>query len=101
MTVRRLTTREVCALGRFSRATMWRRVQSGALPAPIDHARQALFDAEAVERALSIVTAKAPAEASKAAVAERMAQLERRWQARQARRNQMALPAIHSASDAD
>lgn len=49
----RLTTREVCALGRFSRATMWRRVRKGWLPGPIDHAREALFDDRAVRAALA------------------------------------------------
>lgn len=50
--MRRLTTKEVCALGRFSRATLWRRVHDGRLPRPIDHARQALFDEAAVIAAL-------------------------------------------------
>lgn len=49
----RLTTREVCALGRFSRASLWRRVQTGRLPKPIDHAREALFDEAAVTAALA------------------------------------------------
>ena len=50
----RITTAEVCALGRFSRATMWRRIKVGALPGPIDQARQALFDRDAVITALAV-----------------------------------------------
>ena len=50
----RITTSEVCVLGRFSRATLWRRVASGALPAPIDHGREAIFDRDRVAAALAI-----------------------------------------------
>lgn len=50
----RLTTSEVCALGRFSRATLWRRVAAGTLPAPIDQAREAIFDRERVMGALAV-----------------------------------------------
>lgn len=50
----RVTTSEVCVLGRFSRATLWRRVASGALPAPIDQAREAIFDRDRVVAALAI-----------------------------------------------
>ncbi|MFZ5721692.1 MAG: helix-turn-helix domain-containing protein [Pseudomonadota bacterium] len=39
----RMTTNEVCKLDRISRATLWRRIRSGALPAPVDRGRQALF----------------------------------------------------------
>lgn len=49
----RLTTTEVCQLARLSRASVWRRIAAGRLPAPIDHGRQALFCAEAITRALS------------------------------------------------
>lgn len=49
----RLTTDEVCALARVSRATLWRRVAQGRLPAPIDRGRTALFCAEEVFAALS------------------------------------------------
>ena len=48
----RLTTSEVCRIARFSRATLWRRVASGRLPKPIDHAREALFCAKAIKSAL-------------------------------------------------
>lgn len=48
----RLTTTEVCQIARISRATLWRRVACGRLPKPIDQARQALFCAEGIERAL-------------------------------------------------
>lgn len=50
----RITTSEVCALGRFSRATLWRRVASGALPSPIDQGREAIFDRDCVVAALTI-----------------------------------------------
>lgn len=48
----RLTTTEVCQLARLSRASVWRRIAAGRLPAPIDHGRQALFCAQAVAEAL-------------------------------------------------
>jgi predicted DNA-binding transcriptional regulator AlpA len=48
----RMTTREVCRLGRMSPATLWRRIKAGRMPAPVDHARQALFDRDAVLQSL-------------------------------------------------
>jgi predicted DNA-binding transcriptional regulator AlpA len=48
----RFTTTEVCALARLSRATLWRRIAAGRLPAPIDRGREALFDADAIAVAL-------------------------------------------------
>ena len=56
----RLTTSEVCAMGRFSTATLWRRVRYGRLPKPIDHAREALFDADAIHSALGSKVQDAP-----------------------------------------
>ena len=50
--VERLTTYEVLALSRISRASLWRRVASGRLPKPIDRGRQALFLKSAVLEAL-------------------------------------------------
>ena len=50
----RITTAEVCALARISRATMWRRVRAGALPRPIDYGREALFDQGQVVAALAV-----------------------------------------------
>lgn len=49
----RMTTTEVLALARISRATLWRRVASGRLPRPIDHGRQSLFARVAVIAALT------------------------------------------------
>ena len=51
--VERMTSREVMSLARISRATLWRRIGSGMLPAPVDQARQALFLKSAVLKALS------------------------------------------------
>lgn len=51
--VERLTTEEVMALARISRASLWRRVGDGRLPKPIDRARQALFSRVAVIEALA------------------------------------------------
>lgn len=52
-TIERLTTSEVLALLRISRATLWRRIAQGRLPRPQDHGRQALFcKAAVVEAAL-------------------------------------------------
>ena len=52
--VERLTTHEVMALARISRATLWRRVLAGRLPPPIDQARQSLFLKSAVMLALAV-----------------------------------------------
>jgi len=49
----RITTSEVCALGRFSRATLWRRVKDGSLPAAVDQSREAIFDRDRVIAALA------------------------------------------------
>ena len=52
-TIERLTTTEVLALLRISRATLWRRIAEGRLPRPQDHGREALFcKAAVVEAAL-------------------------------------------------
>lgn len=51
--VERMTTDEVLALARVSRATMWRRIACGRLPRPIDRGRQALFLKQAVHAALA------------------------------------------------
>jgi hypothetical protein len=50
----RLTTEEVCRLGRFSVATFWRRRRAGTLPGPVDRGRQSLFDRDSVLVALRI-----------------------------------------------
>ena len=73
----RLTTREVCAAARISRATLWRRVACGRLPGPIDHARQALFCAQAVQRALDAPPPPEPS-ALDVAIAQRLARLRAR-----------------------
>ena len=49
----RLTTCEVLALLRLSRATLWRRIAAGRFPAPVDRGRQALFSRAAVLTALN------------------------------------------------
>ncbi|MCV0416515.1 MAG: helix-turn-helix domain-containing protein [Brevundimonas sp.] len=51
--VERMTTDEVTALARISRATLWRRVAAGRLPKPVDQARQSLFLKSAVVKALA------------------------------------------------
>lgn len=53
----RLTTSEVMALARVSRATLWRRIAAGRLPPPIDRARQSLFCKAAVGEALAAAAA--------------------------------------------
>lgn len=58
----RLTTREVCQIARLSRASVWRRIASGRLPAPIDHGREALFCAHAVAQALARTAQRPPAD---------------------------------------
>lgn len=73
--VQRLTTAEVMALARISRATLWRRVASGRLPMPIDRARQSLFARAAVITALR----KEPEQVSRTLETERrLAALRRR-----------------------
>lgn len=47
----RLTTNEVLALLRISRATLWRRIAEERLPRPLDRGRQALFSKAAVVEA--------------------------------------------------
>ncbi|MBU1325730.1 MAG: hypothetical protein KJ676_10845 [Alphaproteobacteria bacterium] len=53
--VERMTTGEVLALARISRATLWRRISCGRLPRPVDQARQALFLKADVLQALAAV----------------------------------------------
>jgi excisionase family DNA binding protein len=78
----RLTTREVCALARFSRVTLWQRIKAGRMPAPIDHGRQSIFDRDAVLEALRpVVTMSTPERDPNWAanvIAERTASLQRR-----------------------
>ena len=50
----RMTTTEVCALARFSAITLWRRRKQGKMPRAIDRGREALFDRDAVLRALGM-----------------------------------------------
>jgi len=76
--VERVTTSEVMALARISRATLWRRVASGRLPQPVDHARQALFLKADVIQALSIPTVQ-PASIS-VAIEQRLEVLRNRRQ---------------------
>jgi excisionase family DNA binding protein len=45
----RMTTREVCSLARYSRSTLWKRIDAGTMPAPIDRGGGGyLFDRRAV-----------------------------------------------------
>jgi predicted DNA-binding transcriptional regulator AlpA len=51
----RITTREVCALARYSPSTLWKRIDAGIIPAPIDRGGDGfLFDRRAVLGALGI-----------------------------------------------
>lgn len=45
----RLTSQEVCTRLRISRATLWRRIQAGLVPPPVDRGRQSLFAATVIE----------------------------------------------------
>ena len=78
--VERLTTHEVLALARISRATLWRRVASGRLPPPIDFGRQALFSRVAVVAALAL----------EATATSRTLETERRLEALRRRRTEKA-----------
>ncbi|WP_022697876.1 helix-turn-helix transcriptional regulator [Euryhalocaulis caribicus] len=53
--VSRLTTSEVCALARYGKATLWRRIREKQMPPPVDRGRESLFDRKAVEKALGLV----------------------------------------------
>ena len=53
-TVERMTTSEVLALARISRATLWRRINEARLPRPVDCGRQSLFLRRDVIAALTI-----------------------------------------------
>lgn len=74
--VERMTTAEVLALARISRATLWRRIASGRLPAPADQGRQALFVKQAVIAALTTDAAQ-PRDVT-VAIEQRLEQLRRR-----------------------
>lgn len=50
----RMTTGEVCALARYGKETLARRIKAGTMPAPVDRARQMLFDRGQVLAALGI-----------------------------------------------
>lgn len=76
--VERMTTREVMALARISRASLWRRVKAARLPQPVDHAREALFSKPAVIAALQ-AEAAVPVSFTVAAV-QRLEALRRRRQ---------------------
>lgn len=77
----RLTTKEVCDLARFSPVTLWRRIRSGQMPAPIDQGRQSIFDRQAVLSALQSPAHSAsacsanPGQWAADAVAQRLATL--------------------------
>jgi hypothetical protein len=62
MGLARLTRDEVCALARYGPQTLARRIAAGRMPAPVDRARQAIFDGPAVRRALRLGESAAPAE---------------------------------------
>ena len=75
----RMTTVEVCTLARVSRATLWRRIKAGQMPAPIDHARQALFERDAMISALGRASRpESDRNAAMAMVESRPAQLAQR-----------------------
>ncbi len=51
----RISTKEVCELARYSQGTLWRRIDAGDMPAPLDRGgRGYLFDRKAVLRALGL-----------------------------------------------
>jgi predicted DNA-binding transcriptional regulator AlpA len=51
----RLSTPEVCALARYGRATLWKRIDAGLMPRPIDRGGDGyLFDLRAVMAALGL-----------------------------------------------
>lgn len=53
----RLTTREVCELGRISPVTLWRRRRAGTYKlAPCDRGRELLYDREDVLRAFGMLS---------------------------------------------
>jgi predicted DNA-binding transcriptional regulator AlpA len=58
----RISTAEICALARYSTATLWRRIDAGEMPAPIDRGRDGyLFDRRAVLIALDMAPHPEPA----------------------------------------
>lgn len=51
----RMTTREVCALARYSSSTLWKRIDAGHMPKPLDRGGDGfLFDRKAVLIALGM-----------------------------------------------
>ena len=56
----RITTPEVCGLARFSKSTLWKRIDAGQMPAPIDRGGGGfIFDRDAVLKALGVFEASA------------------------------------------
>ena len=50
----RYTTSEVCAMAGYGPTTLWRRIQQGRMPKPVDRGRENLFQAREVKQALGI-----------------------------------------------
>lgn len=75
--VERMTTGEVLALARISRATLWRRIACGRLPRPVDQAREALFSKSEVIQALA---APSQPDSISVAIEQRLEALRRRRQ---------------------
>lgn len=51
----RLSTPEVCKLARYSRATLWRRIDAKQMPEPVDRGGKGfLFDRDSVLKALGL-----------------------------------------------
>ena len=58
----RINTREVCDLARYTTATLWRRIEAGIMPKPIDRGSGGyLFDRKAVLIALGMGEPAIPA----------------------------------------
>jgi predicted DNA-binding transcriptional regulator AlpA len=58
----RMTTREVCALARYSSSTLWKRIKQGRMPPPVDRGGGGhLFNRRAVLMALGTDAADEPA----------------------------------------
>ena len=56
----RLYTSEVVRLARYSVTTLWRKRRRGEMPAPIDQGEEAIFDRDAVLKALGMIHDAAP-----------------------------------------
>jgi hypothetical protein len=58
----RIYTSEVCRLARYGVKKLWKARKAGTMPAPVDRGHEAIFDRDAVLKALGMVKDATPAD---------------------------------------